>query len=390
MPHPVDEVPSTYFAPPERSSEPELSEQRRVFLNDVIAPALLSAMPDLAVILNENRQAIAANDLLLKHLGVDDAGDLLGLRPGEAVGCVNAAIGPNGCGTAEGCRECGAVNAILDCLERGGTFVRECRIRTSGTADGGALDLRVQAALLEIERQRVVLLGLRDISAEKRRAVLERVFFHDVLNTAGGLQGLAEILMSARDSQEADELKHDVYRLSQAIVDEIQSHRQLMAAEEGTLEVAQHAVVAGEIVDEVVALYRNHHVARQRQLRVEGSGEAVVATDHHLLRRVLGNLVKNALEATPRGGTVTIRTSQNDDGGVLFEVHNPTVMPDEVRLQVFQRSFSTKEGSGRGVGTYSIKLFAEGYLRGQVDFTSVEPEGTWFRVLLPPFPPNVP
>ena len=51
--------------------------------------------------------------------------------------------------------------------------------------------------------------------------------------------------------------------------------------------------------------------------------------------------------------------------------------PVDAQLQIFQRSFSTK-GSGRGVGTYSIKLLGEQYLRGRVGFTSSETDGTAF------------
>ncbi|MGO9255131.1 MAG: hypothetical protein ACLQU1_02335 [Bryobacteraceae bacterium] len=57
-------------------------------------------------------------------------------------------------------------------------------------------------------------------------------------------------------------------------------------------------------------------------------------------------------------------------------------MPAKVRLQVFQRSFSTK-GMGRGLGTYSIKFLTERYLQGQVSFGSVEGEGTTFMACYP-------
>lgn len=58
-------------------------------------------------------------------------------------------------------------------------------------------------------------------------------------------------------------------------------------------------------------------------------------------------------------------------------------MPEQVRLQVFQRSFSTKGEPGRGIGTYSIKLFGETYLGGRVSFSSQEPEGTTFTLVVP-------
>ena len=58
-------------------------------------------------------------------------------------------------------------------------------------------------------------------------------------------------------------------------------------------------------------------------------------------------------------------------------------MPTEVQLQVFQRSFSMKGQAGRGIGTYSIKLFAEQYLGGKIKFISREPEGTCFVLTIP-------
>jgi sensor histidine kinase regulating citrate/malate metabolism len=57
-------------------------------------------------------------------------------------------------------------------------------------------------------------------------------------------------------------------------------------------------------------------------------------------------------------------------------------IPEDVRLQIFQRSFSTK-GSGRGLGTYSMKLFGENYLHGRVYFRTNEKQGTTFTIELP-------
>jgi sensor histidine kinase regulating citrate/malate metabolism len=57
-------------------------------------------------------------------------------------------------------------------------------------------------------------------------------------------------------------------------------------------------------------------------------------------------------------------------------------MKREIQLQIFQRSFSTK-GSGRGLGTYSIKLLTEQYLHGKAWFTSNEVEGTTFFASIP-------
>ena len=129
-------------------------------------------------------------------------------------------------------------------------------------------------------------------------------------------------------------------------------------------------------------LYQHHSVAHGRNLVMElAAGPATLEADPALLRRVLGNLVKNALEASRPGQTVTVR--YHCDGHPAFEVHNETVMSEVVKLQVFRRSFSTKQGTGRGVGTYSARLLTERYLHGTLQFRSDEGEGTTFTVTLP-------
>ncbi len=117
-------------------------------------------------------------------------------------------------------------------------------------------------------------------------------------------------------------------------------------------------------------------------VRVDPQSERFAfVSDLALVRRVLDNLVKNAVEACGEGQTVTVKACRRG-GGVEFEVHNPGGMPPDVRLQIFQRSFSTK-GEGRGLGTYSVKLLTERYLKGKVHFTSSDKAGTTFTVTYP-------
>jgi hypothetical protein len=92
-------------------------------------------------------------------------------------------------------------------------------------------------------------------------------------------------------------------------------------------------------------------------------------------------MIKNALEAIPQGQTVTLQCQEQGDD-VVFSVNNPGVMPRDVQRQVFQRSFSTKSKSGRGIGTHSIKLLGERYLGGEVGFTSDPSDGTTFSIRL--------
>ena len=99
---------------------------------------------------------------------------------------------------------------------------------------------------------------------------------------------------------------------------------------------------------------------------------------------LLNNMVKNALEAGT--GIVTIDCRQ-EDNKTRVSVHNAEVIPEKARFQLFQPSFSTK-GTGRGFGTYSIKLLTERYLAGKVGFTSSEGDGTTFFIKIPNLSPE--
>jgi signal transduction histidine kinase len=368
----------TDFAPAERAATMDVVHAANFFSDLALVNELFSAVPNVFLILNQHRQIVFANKSMLRLLGVTDANTLYGLRPGEALECVHATERIGGCGTTEFCKNCGAVQAILTSL-RGKETVQECRITQR---NGNSLDLRVWATPLQKNGDTYSLFAVQDISHEKRRRVLERIFFHDILNTAGGLQGVSELLQDA-SLDEADELKGMVYSLADRLVEEIQAQRLLSAAENDDLTAQPVLLDSLSFLREVTGFYHNHEVARYRVIEIApGADEFNFTSDRTLLGRVIGNLLKNALEAAKPGDTITLGCRLVDVQTIEFWVHNPTFIPRNVQLQVFQRSFSTK-GPGRGLGTYSIKLLTERYLKGNVEFTTSPEQGTTFFARYP-------
>jgi signal transduction histidine kinase len=320
---------------------------------------------------------------MLQLWGVTDAASILGQRPGETIGCVHSAETEGGCGTAEACAVCGALAAVLECLRSGLKVSREARITTSRlTGELQHLDLLVTATPLHVNGEDFAVVSMTDTSNEKRRLALERIFFHDLLNTAGAVHGLLELLREGGSEDEISELLGIADQSARQLLEQIQSQRTLMLAEAGDLSVDLSRVDALDLLREVAEQYRAHEVGVGREIVVaEGCRTTHLETDRTLLSRVLGNLIKNALEASAAGDRVTIGCSTGDDA-VEFSVHNPAVMPRAIQLQVFQRSFSTK-GRDRGLGTYSVRLLTERYLRGKATFESADGLGTTFRVRYP-------
>jgi sensor histidine kinase regulating citrate/malate metabolism len=104
-------------------------------------------------------------------------------------------------------------------------------------------------------------------------------------------------------------------------------------------------------------------------------------TDESLLVRVLGNMVKNAFEASPPRSQVRL-WCEATVGGSSFHVHNPGVIPPSVAAHIFQPRFSNK-GRNRGFGTYAMRLIGENCLDGRVSFVTDAVEGTEFSIELP-------
>ncbi len=368
----------TNFAPAERAPELEIVNLYELLSGVPLLDEILGSVPDVLLFLNEHRQIVFANRATFCFLGIEPTTDVLGSRPGEALGCLHATETAGGCGTTESCQTCGAVQAIL-AAQKGGADVQECRIAVGDSFD--AIDLKVSTVPFEYDGELFTICALQDISHEKRRLALERTFFHDVLNTAGGLRGYTELLLES-EPDELPEVAATVNEISQRLIDEIQNQRSLMAAEAGELSPALTSIRTKELLEELAVAYRHHEVAEGKIITVAAdSDDLMFQSDHTLLLRVVGNMVKNALEASSEGETVSLGSKVHGDE-VEFWVNNAAVMPRDVQLQVFKRSFSTK-GSGRGIGTYSIRLLVTRYLGGSVDFESTEERGTTFRVRLP-------
>jgi signal transduction histidine kinase len=259
------------------------------------------------------------------------------------------------------------------------SVTEECRITTTS---GDAHEFRVLASPYKFRGKDFTVFIVEDIRQEKRRQALERTFFHDVNNILNAVVGGATLLGMAEDLESVGEFASMVEVAAMQLADEIGSHRRLVQAENRELSASISTVWTVETLREVVGFFAVSENWRDREIVVDQSSEEVaIETDQALLHRVLGNMVKNALEATSDGDEVRVRCVR-DLSSMVFSVHNPGYMPRPVQLQLFQRSFSTK-GEGRGIGTYSMKLFGERYLKGSVWFSTSEDEGTTFFISVP-------
>jgi signal transduction histidine kinase len=182
-----------------------------------------------------------------------------------------------------------------------------------------------------------------------------------------------------------DTLKHEFTTLRSAtenLVDEVMAQRDIAEAESNELTFTAGKVDTIEILRDLRGLYVHSPVAQGRIIAIDQNCANIsIVTDIRLVKRVLGNMLKNALEALPFGGTALLSCSE-EPSHVVFLVHNEGYIPLSTQDNIFHRTFSTK-GKNRGMGTYSMLLLAERYLKGSVGFHSTEDAGTVFYLKIP-------
>jgi signal transduction histidine kinase len=364
-----------------RASAADINEMADYCLHNPIAQTILDSIEGFVLVLNEQRQILAANPHTLKSLEIHDAEAFVGLRPGELFSCVHTTISPTGCGTSQHCQTCGAAIAIMASQKLDRPASGECLMTVEKGDRFESHEFSVRATPLKLDSNRLTIFVLRDINAEKRRDVLEMVFLHDLGNVISGLQGWSEMLL--RRPQDSTIIAQKIVDLSERMTLEIQNQRMILQAEKRELKVSVEPVSIGQILDSMGAFFTSYPPDKVHRLTIDTKdNDRVITTCPALLTRVLANMVKNALEATGNGDQVRIWFEIRGDRP-CFIVHNPGKIPDEIALQIFKRSFSTKGASGRGLGTYSMKLFGELILGGEVNFTTSETEGTRFYITLP-------
>ena len=175
---------------------------------------------------------------------------------------------------------------------------------------------------------------------------------------------------------------------------------------EGLLELARPARVnftavrLPALLERAVELYAHEMEARDVQVRRDYARDLpVVWVDAEAVYQALVNLVRNALDAMPSGGTLTLHAGWSDDHHVVrpgrpgpagarrvrVEIEDTGIgIPAADADRVFIPFFSTKTG-GTGLGLALTHKIVEDH-GGSIDFRSAVGDGTVFRIVLPLFP----
>jgi hypothetical protein len=165
----------THFAPAERVPIEITRRQAAAVKKTPLPLDLPRGVLNYVFILNAQRQIVYASRNVPDLLPEGTRKPWLGLRPGEALGCLHANESEGGCGTSKSCAKCGAVRAILNSLN-GQASLRQFRLKRVIGGQQEALQFLALAAPLVHKREPFSLLVLTDSADAKAKQALKRVF----------------------------------------------------------------------------------------------------------------------------------------------------------------------------------------------------------------------
>jgi two-component system, NtrC family, nitrogen regulation sensor histidine kinase NtrY len=255
------------------------------------------------------------------------------------------------------------------------------QVEASGDDEVGQLAESFNRMTAELLNQKERLIQAERVAAWRE---LARRLAHELKNPLFPLQLTVENLLRAKQS--SPELFEEVFRESSAtLLTEISNLKAIIGrfSEFSTMPQPQlQRVQANEMVHGVVQLFQAQLHAPGRapidcKLELDQSLEPIAA-DPELLHRALSNLVLNAMDAMPQGGTLTLRTRRND-GKVRIEVADTGsgLTPEECE-RIFTPYYTSKQ-HGIGLGLAIVQSVVSDH-RGTISVKSEPGRGTTFVI----------
>ena len=249
--------------------------------------------------------------------------------------------------------------------------------------------LRARRLLAEIEDARETL-AARNAKLEELEALKEtltQTLVHDLKNPLAAVLGNLE-LMERRVDEPALNLvrrsKAAAWRMHQMILNLLD----VAALEEGKLVLHPESVDAAALAKK--ACHEIEGAAAQRGVRLEVAEDASsgpMRGDALLLRRVIDNLLSNAIEHSPKEGVVSVRVTPCDEGIEISVGDQGPGVPAEHRERIFEKfqrleSRKVVPGANRGLGLTFCRLAVEAH-GGTIWVDEAPGGGALFRALFP-------
>ncbi|MBN2469083.1 MAG: PAS domain S-box protein, partial [Anaerolineae bacterium] len=282
--------------------------------------------------------------------------------------------------------------ALYTVLKQGESARVEARMASVGGAEID-MDIAMTPVRSSEDQQNIgIVVSLRDISELKEINRFKTRFVanaaHDLANPIANVKLYLHALeQSPENTERYLEVLHGQTRRLEHLVNDL---RMLSQLDQGMTQFNLEPLDLHRLLGDILRVHRAQAEANQQVLVCDLAAEdAVVLADDGKLERVIVNLLANALNYTPEGGTITVRTSLEGEQVSLLVADTGIGIAPQDLPHIFERFYRSDDAKmtgveGTGLGLAIVKEIVEAH-RGEITVSSQLGQGTQFRVTLPHF-----
>jgi heavy metal sensor kinase len=215
---------------------------------------------------------------------------------------------------------------------------------------------------------------------------------HELRTPVAILRGEAEVALSqqARSPEEYRESLGVLHQEAERLTHIVEDLFTLTRADAGQYPLQPREFYLDELVSECVHSARTLALAKKICLNFEEASESPISADESLLRRMILNLLDNAIKYTLDGGRVTVTCRREGENYVLSITDTGAGIPTELQPRIFERFFradkarsrAESDGGGAGLGLSISRWIAEAH-HGRLELTRSDSTGSTFSAYLP-------
>ena len=221
--------------------------------------------------------------------------------------------------------------------------------------------LALKAAMERLERQNQLL-----AEAASLREDVERITHHDLKGPLGAIVSLPQVILTGDNlTEEQRGYLEDIEQAGYKMLNIVNLSLGLLKMEQGVYELSPTPVdllrVARKVVKELASLQRGRDVSvalRCGETPADGQVCIPILGEKLLCYSMLTNLLKNAIEHSPMGGSVELSLVRIEDGRCEMRLRNRGETAPDFRERFFEKYATHGKPGGTGLGTYSARLMA--------------------------------
>jgi PAS domain S-box-containing protein len=220
---------------------------------------------------------------------------------------------------------------------------------------------------------------------EKFRLEVERIVRHDIKTPLASLHVLAKAVFEDGIDKELRPLIPGMLRAIRHVINLVDSTEKVALLEQGKYRPNSSWFSIKAVIHDTQAYFSS--IIKRKHIQIETRfgnyprQNPSCYGEESLVQDMFTNILKNALEASPEGKTVTINCTFAKSNLCII-IHNEGAIHESIRHNFFEKYITHGKSYGTGIGTYSAKLIAEAH-GGQISFSTSEKAGTTVRISLP-------